>query len=91
MGIQVVHGLLGKQRGVGGHDEFDELARLAEPLFTIVDHVLDQLAIAQRFAAENTTVKRSSSGDSLSSISTEAMAVSTSIFLPAEGLSRSSL
>ena len=40
---------------------------------------------------KNTTVKRSSSGDSRSSISTEAIAVSTSIFLPADGLSRSSL
>ncbi|MNZ76134.1 hypothetical protein D3C78_946320 [compost metagenome] len=52
MGIEVIHRFFGEQRGVGGHDEFDELARLAKTLLTIVDHVLDQLAVAQRFAAE---------------------------------------
>ena len=52
VGIQIVHGLFGEQRGVGGHDEFDELAGLAETLLAVIDHVLDQLAVAQRFATK---------------------------------------
>ncbi|MNY71130.1 hypothetical protein D3C86_2094040 [compost metagenome] len=52
MGVEVVHGLFGEQRGVGGHDELDELAGLAETLLAVIDHVLDQLAIAQRLATE---------------------------------------
>ncbi|MNF26994.1 hypothetical protein D3C84_76410 [compost metagenome] len=52
VGVQIVHRLLGEQGGVGGHDKFDELASLAKTLLAVIDHVLDQFAIAQWLAAE---------------------------------------
>ncbi|MOA48542.1 hypothetical protein D3C78_1713000 [compost metagenome] len=52
MSIQIVHGFFGEQGGVGGHDELYKLACLTKALFTVIDHVLDQLAVAQRFATE---------------------------------------
>ncbi|MNR09394.1 hypothetical protein D3C85_1255940 [compost metagenome] len=52
VGVEVVDDLFGEQRGVGGHDEFHELAGLTETALAVVHHVLDQRPVRQRLAAE---------------------------------------
>ncbi|MNE25794.1 hypothetical protein D3C80_1191350 [compost metagenome] len=52
VGIEVVDNLFVEQGRVGGHHELDALARFKETLLAVIDHVLDQLAVAQWLATE---------------------------------------
>lgn len=65
---------------VAVHHEFDKLAGGGKALLAIIDHVLDQLTIAQRLAAEEHHGEAFFVRRFLGNISTDATAVSMSIF-----------